>query len=244
MKKKRPTPPSLAAWILSRITRGEDCLSILSDFSEIFEELVRERGTLKANKWYWTQVMRSIPMFVINHLYWSVEMIKNYLKIALRNIKRQKGYSFINIVGLAVGMACCLLILFYVLYEFSYDTFHKDADRIYRVAMEFRAKDQPVKYGAVTPPPVAPAILDNFAELEDAVRITRANGIVKHGEKQFFEDGILYADQSFFNVFTFPLIKGDPETVLKEPYTAVLTESIAEKYFGSEDPVGKTISRL
>ena len=242
MKKKRPTPPSLAAWISSRITRGEDCLSILSDFSEIFEELVRERGTLKANKWYWTQVMRSIPMFVINHLYWSVEMIKNYLKIALRNIKRQKGYSFINIVGLAVGMACCLLILFYVLYEFSYDTFHKDADRIYRVAMEFRAKDQPVKYGAVTPPPVAPAILDNFAELEDAVRITRANGIVKHGEKQFFEDGILYADQSFFNVFTFPLIKGDPETVLKEPYTAVLTESIAEKYFGSEDPVGKTIS--
>jgi putative ABC transport system permease protein len=139
-------------------------------------------------------------------------------------------------------MACCLFILFYVLYEFSYDTFHKDADRIYRVAMEFRAKDQPVKYAAVTPPPVATAILDNFAEVEDAVRITQGNGIVKHGEQQFFEDGILYADQSFFNVFTFPIIKGNPETALKEPYTAVLTESTAEKYFGSEDPVGKTIS--
>jgi putative ABC transport system permease protein len=107
--------------------------------------------------------------------------------------------------------------------------------------MEFQAKDQPVKYAAVTPPPVAPAILDNFSEVEDAVRITQANGIMKYGEKQFFEDGILYADQSFFKVFTFPLIKGDPETVLKEPYTAVLTDSIAEKYFGNEDPVGKTI---
>ena len=169
-------------------------------------------------------------------------MFENYLKIALRNIKRQKMYSFINIVGLALGMACCLFILFYVFYEFSYDTFHEDADRIYRVAMEFRAKDQPVKYGAVTPPSVAPAILDQFADIEDAVRITRGSGIVKHGEKQFFENGILYADQSFFNVFTFPPIKGNPETALKEPYTAVLTESSAEKYFGSEDPVGKTIS--
>jgi putative ABC transport system permease protein len=169
-------------------------------------------------------------------------MFKNYLKIALRNIKRQKMYSFINIAGLALGMACCLLILFYVLYEFSYDTFHEDADRIYRVAMEFRAKDQPVKYGAAIAPPVAPAILDNFAEVEYAVRITQGSGIVKHGQKQFFEYGILYADQSFFKVFTFPIIKGDPETVLKEPYTAVLTESTAAKYFGSEDPVGKTIS--
>ncbi len=242
MKRKNDTPPALAVWILSRIARGEERLSILSDFSEIYEELVSEQGALKANIWYWTQVMRSIPMFVINHLYWSVEMIKNYLKIALRNIKRQKGYSFINVVGLALGMACCMFILFYVLYEFSYDTFHEDSDRIYRVAMEFRAKDQPVKYGAVTPPPVAPAILDNYAEVEDAVRITRASGIVKHGEKHFFEDGILYADQSFFNIFTFPLIKGNLEAVLKEPYTAVLTESTAEKYFGSEDPVGKTIS--
>ena len=169
-------------------------------------------------------------------------MFENYLKIALRNIKRQKMYSFINIVGLALGMACCLFILFYVFYEFSYDTFHEDADRIYRVAMEFRAKDQPVKYGAVTPPSVAPAILDQFADIEDAIRITQGSGIVKHGEKQFFENGILYADQSFFNVFTFPPIKGNPETALKEPYTAVLTESSAEKYFGSEDPVGKTIS--
>jgi putative ABC transport system permease protein len=242
MKRKKETPPALAAWILSRMDSRDERLSILSDFAEIYEELAAEEGTSKARRWYWTQVLRSIPMFVLNHLYWSVEMIKNYLKIALRNIKRHKGYSFINIAGLALGMACCLFILSYVLYEFSYDTFHEDADRISRVAMEFRAKDQPVKYGAVTPPPVAQAILDNFAEVEDAVRITRANGIVKHGEKQFFEDKIFYADQSFFNVFTFPIIKGNPETALKEPYTAVLTESIAEKYFGSENPVGKTIS--
>ncbi len=238
---KRTSPQKLAEKILGILSSSKKA-GILGDAEEEYRMILSEKGRFKADVWYVWQILKPMPFLIRMTLYWRFIMFKNYLKIAFRNIKRYKGYSFINIAGLAVGMACCLFILFFVLYEFSYDTFHEDAGRIYRVAMEFRAKDQPVKYGAVTPPPVAPAILDNFAEVEDAVRITRANGIVKRGEKQFFEDGILYIDQSFFNVFTFPLIKGDPETVLKEPYTAVLTDSIAEKYFGSEDPVGKTIS--
>ncbi|MGD8540412.1 MAG: ABC transporter permease, partial [Candidatus Aminicenantes bacterium] len=238
---KRTSPQKLAERILGILSSSKKA-GILGDAEEEYHMILSEKGRFKADVWYVWQILKPIPFLIRMTLYWRFIMFKNYLKIAFRNIKRQKGYSFINITGLAVGMACCLFILFYVLYEFTYDTFHEDADRIYRVAMEFRAKDQPIKYAATTPPPVAPAILDNFAEVEYAVRITQVSGIVKHGEKQFFEDRIFYADQSFFNVFSFPIIKGNPETALKEPYTAVLTESIAEKYFGSEDPVGKTIS--
>jgi putative ABC transport system permease protein len=238
---KRTSPQKLAEKILGILSSSKKA-GILGDTEEEYRMIFSEKGRFKADIWYVWQILKPMPFLIRMTLYWRFIMFKNYLKIAFRNIKRHRGYSFINIAGLAVGMACCLFILFYVLYEFSYDTFHEDADRIYRVAMEFRAKDQPVKYAACTPPPVAPTILDNFAEVEYAVRITQGNGIVKHGEKQFFEDRIFYADQSFFNVFTFPIIKGNPATALKEPYTAVLTESIAEKYFGSEDPVGKTIS--
>jgi putative ABC transport system permease protein len=240
-KTKEPQPSRLCTWLIKRIFRDERETK-LGDFMEIYSTIAEEKGRLQARVQFWAYLIRSIPRYFKDTLCIGGIMLKNYIKIALRNIKRNKGYSFINIAGLAVGMACCLFILSYVLYEFSYDTFHKDANRIYRVAMEFRAKDQPVKYAAATPPPVAPAILDNFADVESAVRITQGSGIVKYGEKQFFEDRIFYADQSFFNVFTFPIIKGNPETALKEPYTAVLTESISEKYFGSEDPVGKTIS--
>ncbi|UCC38359.1 MAG: ABC transporter permease, partial [Candidatus Aminicenantes bacterium] len=240
-KTKDPQPSRLCKWLIKRIFKDEEDAK-LGDFMEIYSTIAEEKGKLQARLKFWGYLIRSIPEYFKDTLCMGGTMLKNYIKIALRNIKRNKGYSSTKIVGLALGMACCLLILFYVLYGFSYDTFHQDADRIYRVAMEFRAKDQPVKYAAVTAPSVAPAILDNFAEVEYAVRFTQGSGIVKHGEKQFFEDGILYADQSFFDVFTFPLIKGNRETVLKEPYTAVLTESTAEKYFGSENPVGKTIS--
>ena len=240
-KTKEPQPSRFSKWLIKSIFKDEGETK-LGDFMEIYSTIAEEKGHLQARLQFWGYLIRSIPEYIKDSLCTGGTMLKNYIKIALRNIKRNKGYSSINIAGLSLGMACCLLILFYVLYEFNYDTLHEDADRIYRVAMEFRAKDQPVKYGAAIAPPVAPALLDNFTEVEYAVRITRGSGIVKHGEKQFFENGIFYADQSFFNVFTFPLIKGDPETVLQEPYTAVLTESTAEKYFGSEDPVGKTIS--
>jgi len=242
MNRKKHKTPEIGEWLLKRMAVEEDSLSITGDMEEIYTEIISRKGILKAYFWFWFQVFISIPSFVKYKVAGSFAMFNNYLKTALRNIKNRKGYSFINIAGLTLGMACSLLILFYVLYEFSFDSFHKGADRIFRVCMEFRAKDQPVKYAAFTSIPVAPAILDNFPEVEAAARFTRREGIVKYEERQFFEDGILFADRSFFDVFTFSLIKGNPETALKELNTAVLTESAAEKYFGSEDPVGKTIS--
>jgi putative ABC transport system permease protein len=169
-------------------------------------------------------------------------MLKNYLKIALRNIIKYKGYSFINITGLAVGMACCILIFLYIQFEFGYDQFHKDADKIYRVAKDFHQKGEPASCGTATPPTLAPVILNDFPGVEHAVRLYKGKGVIKSGEKKFIEEGIFYADASFFNIFTFPFIKGNPETALKDPYSAVLTEETAKRYFNREDPLGKTIS--
>ena len=135
MTKIRVKPPAFAAWILARTVRREDRLSILSDFSEIFEELAKGQGYLVACRWYWAQVIRSIPLFILNYLYWGGIMFMNYLKIALRILKRHKGYSFINIFGLAVGMACTIIILLWVQDELSFDRFHENGDNLYKITV-------------------------------------------------------------------------------------------------------------
>lgn len=168
-------------------------------------------------------------------------MIKNYFKTALRNLIRHKGYSFINLTGLAIGMSCCLLILMFVNDELSYDNFNEKADRIFRVALK-------IKYGgrafrtATVGPPVGKALKADFPEVEEVVRFGRpGNFIVSHGENSFKENRVIYCDPTLFKVFTLPLVQGDPATALKEPNTLVLTRRTAEKYFGRENPLGKTL---
>jgi len=158
-------------------------------------------------------------------------MFKNYLKSTLRNIKRHKGYAFINIAGLAIGMACCILILMYITTELSYDRYHQNADRIFRLGLDANMGGT----GVVTPisnVPSAPTLIQGYPEVLDAVRIrTVSKRAVQYEDKVFFENSILYADSSIFQVFTFPMIKGDPNTALKPAYTVVLTEETAQRYF-------------
>ena len=173
-------------------------------------------------------------------------MFKNYLKVALRTLKRYKAYSFINIAGLAIGLACCLLILLYVQYEHSFDRYHENADQIYRVVEEldfFGNKS----HMAITPAPFAPAMKNELPEVRDAVRFMKGNFsegkvLVTYGADNYYEDKWYFADHSVFEVFTFPLIKGDPKSALKEPFTVVISEEKARKYFGDKDPVGKTLT--
>jgi ABC-type antimicrobial peptide transport system permease subunit len=169
-------------------------------------------------------------------------MLKNYLKIALRNIRRHKGYSFINITGLAIGMACCLLITIWVLDELSYDKFHENAANLYRVEenQDYSGRQFHVN---VTPHPLAPALKDEIPEIIDATRYVWAGGLLfRYGDKVFFEDDIRAVDPSFLQMFTFPLLRGDKNVALNSPYSLVLSEDIAEKYFGEEDPLGQIIS--
>jgi hypothetical protein len=169
-------------------------------------------------------------------------MFKNYLKIALRNIKRYKGYSFINIAGLAIGMTCCLLILLYVNQELSYDRFHNNLDHIHRVVRQEQDTAEAGK-DALTPPPLAAALKEKFPEITHATRFgSWRRWLATYGEKKFYETRYRCVDPDFFEMFDFPFVKGNPEKALLNTYSVVLTEKMAEKYFGNEDPMGKTLN--
>lgn len=160
-------------------------------------------------------------------------MWRNYLKIALRSLKRHKAYTFINVFGLAVGLACCLLILFYVQDELSYDTYHEKADRIHRLV---RSRS------AYTAAPMAPALVAEMPGVSHAARIRKFDDVVIHdgGEKRFTET-VFAADTSLFDIFSFTFVRGNPKTALSRPDGLVLTESAVQKYFGKEDPMGKAL---
>lgn len=167
-------------------------------------------------------------------------MLKNYLKIALRNFRRHKTLSAINILGLATGIACCLLIALYVFHETSYDRFHEKSNRTVRVTMEY-SFDGVVSKTSMTGNKVFPAFKRNFPEVENGVRMYNLGTIVKYNDKLFEEKAFVYADSTVFDVFSFKLLQGNPAKVLEAPNTVVLTESVARKYFGDDNAVGKVI---
>jgi putative ABC transport system permease protein len=170
-------------------------------------------------------------------------MIKNYLTTALRIMLRQKAYSSINIIGLGLGIAASLLIMLYVVDELSFDRFHADANRIYRIGFAGRLQDSNFDM-AVSPAPVAGAIQAEIPEVETTVRfgLWRSQPMA-FGDKAFTERYVLVADSNFFQFFSFPLISGDPKTVLQGTNKIVITESVAKRYFGDANPIGKMLLR-
>lgn len=241
MKNSKKSPPVLGKKILQSITPSFEAEALLGDFEEIFKDLSIRRGRSIALLWYWTQIILLFPSSIKDSIYWSKEMIKNYLKVVLRNIKKSKTYSFVNILGLAIGMACCFLILLYVQHEFSYDRFHEKSDQIYRITTEWRVEGQ-AQIHQTTAAPVAPALMNDFPEVQDAVRVKRTGAIIYHKDRSFVERRVYLVDPSFFDIFNFLLIRGDPKTALGNPHSIVLTEKSAEKYFGREDPIGKILT--
>ena len=168
-------------------------------------------------------------------------MLKNYLKITLRNLGKQKVYAFINIVGLAVGIAFCALIFLYVRDELTFDRFHEQGDRIFRVTQQDRTPEGNVESTWTWQPmPLAPTLLAEIPEVEQAVRFFDQTLLVRRGEVTF-EEGLVFADPSIFDIFTFPFQRGDPATALADLNSIVLSETAARKYFGEEDPVGQTL---
>ena len=169
-------------------------------------------------------------------------MLKNYLKIAFRNLRKHKGYSFINVTGLAVGIACCLLILLFVQDELSYDRFHKNADKIYRVTEEVNWSGGYENVASI-PYSVATALANDFPQIENTCRLYRQNRSVslRYGDKQFTEEKFFFADPAIFEVFSFTLSEGNPQTALQGATGVVISEAIAQKYFGDENPIGKIL---
>ncbi len=173
-------------------------------------------------------------------------MFKNYLKIALRNLKKNPGYSMINIAGLVIGLACCVLILLYVQDELTFDAFHKKSDRIYRLVTTQKTPEQGERHFPSVMGPVAPSLLAEFPEVIKTVRLRERQGMgrftVRYGENRFYEGDYLVAESSFFEVFDFKLVLGDPQTALALPFSIVITKAAAKKYFGEENPMGKTLA--
>ena len=175
-------------------------------------------------------------------------MWKNYFKIAYRNLLKKKVYSFINILGLGVGMACCVLIFLFVQDELSYDNYHEKGDRIYRLTHGYRSPDGVMEGEEAAPfwvwhnAPVGPALKEEFPEVEKIVQFSgRSDLLLSYGETTLQEDGVFFMDSTVFDVFSWKLVAGDPKKALVAPYSIVLTESTAKKYFGEQDPLGKTL---
>ncbi|MFC1492465.1 ABC transporter permease [candidate division KSB1 bacterium] len=168
-------------------------------------------------------------------------MFLNYLKIAIRNIKKYKGYSLINISGLAIGLACCIMIFLYLQYEYSYDKYHENAENIYRYHSTELWNGQEFSM-AVASPLIGKFIVDEIPEVEAAVTYTSVwEALLYKGENKFIEEQIIFSGPEIFDIFTIPFIKGDKRTALKDPCSIVISEKYAEKYFGDEDPIGQTL---
>ncbi len=221
---------------------------IQGDLHEAFYMRVQTMGDLKARWLFIKEVLISLR--------WSnrkskqpsshFSMLNNYFKIAYRNFSRQKLYSFINVLGLALGIACVLLLTLFVLNEKNYDSFHNNADRIYRIVQRMTESDGSViEHSASLPWAVGPALQTDHPDATN-VRLYKAwqkSPLIKYEgqEKGFYEKEVFFVDTTFFDIFSFELIQGNPRTALKEPQSVVLTESTAVKYFGTEDPLGKTL---
>lgn len=240
--RKKRKPPRIGSWLLKRLTEYHDSYSSLGDFEEEFHLIAEKRNALRASLWYWMQIGIAIPHYVSLIIYWRLSMFHNYLKIAYRHFKKYKAYSMINVIGLAIGMACCILMTLWITDELSYDRFHEHSDRLYRIITETELGDQINRLPQASYP-LGPLLKEKYPEVVDYVLYTGGytGWQIRYGDVVFANERIGFGGPSFFNMFSFPFIQGNPETALQERYTVILTETFARKVFGEQDPIGQVM---
>jgi predicted permease len=230
-----PKPPRVLSQLFELIARSEEKRTISGDLDELFADLVQERGRLKATLWYGGQVLGACPLLLFNSLYWRVIMLINYLKITIRNIRRHKAYSFINIAGLAIGIASCMLIMLWVQDEVSYDRFHEHADSLYVATFS--------NGSLVTPTALSGFLKEQYPEVLHTSRFAgMGKNLLKYENTEINEEGGVMVDPDFVKMFTIPFLGGNRETSLDEPRSILISEKLALKYFGNKDPIGETMT--
>ena len=225
------------------ILSSEKSQELFGDLDEIYPYKVEKIGPLRAKMWVWLQALGTIPVCVMNAMCWRMIMLRSYLKIAWRSMKKQKSHSLINMAGLMIGFSCFILIGLFVQYELSYDRYHVKADQIYRVAVQidYANGSETDNIWNCTPMPLKDAIETDFPEVLSATRVDQRSGVVRYNDQIHFEQQLYVADPAFFNIFSFPLFKGDAQTALNDPTSVILTQETAKKYFGKDDPMGKVM---
>lgn len=242
------TPPKFYRRLFKWFCDPELHEELAGDLAEQFALDVQEKGWKKACFIYRKEVILLIRPSVIKRIQLpsflpDTVMFNNYLKIALRSLSRQLGYTLTNIAGLVLGLSACLLILLYIWDESSYDQGFEDKDHVYRLNTSLQLPEQQVDL-ALASGPVGPALQESFPEVQKVVRLAHpwSDPLVKHAQRQFYETDLLYADSSFFEVFDFPSLAGDLQQALTVPYTIVITEAFAKKYFGQQPALEKQLS--
>lgn len=246
MKRTSPTsPPRWAVDFFKLLCNDHLAEAVLGDMIELYERRRQSMPKWKSDLLFVFNVIQFIQPFAIrgksSPSLNTLSMYKNYLTIAWRTFSKSKGYSFINIAGLAVGLSACLLIGLYVRHELSYDRFHEKASRVFRVNMELKFGDNHLNL-AVANPLFGETAKNDLQEIEESTRLQWYGGfLVKKGNENIKEGNVAWADSTLFDVFTLPMISGNPKTALTEPNTIVVTESVARKYFDRTDVVGETL---
>lgn len=238
----RVRPSRILEFLLRRMVPENEDFEKMGDFEEGFRFMEGEYGRRAARRWYRRQVLRMIPLTLRNLLLWRLTMLKNYIRIAFRNIQRHKGYALINITGLALGMACCILILLWVQDELSTNTFHDKIAHLY-IARTIQHYGSETQVGIGSVPALGPALREEYPEILNAARFSNGQGeyLLEHEDRQF-RWRIQLADPEIFQLFTFPLLKGRVDDLFGDPFVMVLSESAARAMFGNEDPMGKILS--
>ncbi len=213
---------------------------------QAFENALRRLGDTRRieaefGKVRWGRTRRTRS--ALKTFFWEGAILTNALKIAVRNLRRQRAYSLINIGGLALGLATCFVILLFVRYELSYDDFHTNADRIYRV-LSYSSQGDNLFESLAHPAPLAPTLAREVPEIHAAVRVSTRypEVLVKRDGEAFYENSFYFTDSLFFDVFDAPFVRGDARTALKRPYAVVISVSMAEKYFGGANPIGESLN--
>ena len=242
MKKHKIRSLRFSHWLLCQILKAEEHLTLAGDFAEISSEIASEKGLGRAFCWYWSQIIKLIPVILKNTVFWGVTMFRNHLKIAFRILLRKKSYAFINITGLAIGIAACIFILLWVQDELSFDSFHEHIDDIHIVGtwQQYGAQRVP---GSGSPSALSRALKTEYPEVTNTTRMIagQLDAFIRYQDTHLV-DKVRFADSSLFEIFSFPFVKGSPATALANPRSMVMTEAAALKYFGSENPMGETVT--
>ena len=238
-------PPEYALRFLRWFCRADYLEEIEGDLIELFEQQSEQHPTRAKWNFSWQVLRHFRPDFirtVSNHPIIHTGMYQHYLKVAWRNLVRQGQYTLINLSGLTIGMTCFILIALYIQYEFSYDRQHEKADRIYRVVQQQKGNTfQGTDLFAGSPQPLAPGLMENFPEVEAAATISLEDELLFQ-QDEFYPARLMYAGKKIFDIFTIPILTGSGAGAMDDPNAVLLCRSLAEKIFGSEDPLGKTLT--